>query len=399
VKILVFAHRLELGGTQTNAVELAAALRDRHGHDVVLFATPGPATALVAAKGLRLLPAPDASHHPSAARMSSLRRAVRSEKPDLVHVWDWWQCLEAFYAVHLPWRVPVLVTDMMMELTRVLPKTLPTTFGTPEIVGWAKAAGRRRARLLVPAVDVELNSPEAVDARIFREQWGIQPGEVVLVTVSRLAHWLKSESLIRTIDAVRILGRDLPLRFVIVGDGMVRPQLERLADDTNAWLGRSAVVLTGALADPRPAYAAADIVVGMGSSALRGMAFGKPVVVVGAGGFSSLLARETAETFYHTGIYGRGDGRPDNARLVADIRGLAERPEKLAELGAFSRRFVEQRFSLETVGAQLASYCVDAASDVSGRAAGFVDGLRTAAIYLRERRFWVPSRDPEPRRP
>jgi hypothetical protein len=42
---------------------------------------------------------------------------------------------------------------------------------------------------------------------------------------------------------------------------------------------------------------------------------------------------------------------------------------------------------------------VDAVSDVSGRAAGFVDGLRTAAIYLRERRFWVPSRDPEPRRP
>ena len=38
MKILVFAHHLELGGTQTNAIELAAAVRDRHGHDVALFA-------------------------------------------------------------------------------------------------------------------------------------------------------------------------------------------------------------------------------------------------------------------------------------------------------------------------------------------------------------------------
>ena len=47
MKILVFAHQLEIGGTQTNAVELSAALRDLHGHEVSLFATPGPAVKLV----------------------------------------------------------------------------------------------------------------------------------------------------------------------------------------------------------------------------------------------------------------------------------------------------------------------------------------------------------------
>ena len=39
MKILVFAHHLEIGGTQVNAIEISAALRDLHGHDVVLFAT------------------------------------------------------------------------------------------------------------------------------------------------------------------------------------------------------------------------------------------------------------------------------------------------------------------------------------------------------------------------
>ena len=49
--------------------------------------------------------------------------------------------------------------------------------------------------------------------------------------------------------------------------------------------GRQVVLLTGEIADPRPAYAAADVVVGQGGSALRGMAFGKPLVVVGEGRF------------------------------------------------------------------------------------------------------------------
>jgi glycosyltransferase involved in cell wall biosynthesis len=351
---------------------------------------------LVEEKGLRLHAAPDAAFHPSVARMSALRDAVRRERPDLLHVWDWWQCLEAYYAVYLPMRVPMVVTDMMMELTRVLPRTLPTTFGTPEIVDQARAAGRRRAELLMPAVDVELNSPGAADPQPFRERHGIRRGEITLVTVSRLSEWLKSESLLRTVDAVRTLGRDLPLRFVIVGDGMVRPRLERLANEVNAELGRPAVVLAGALVDPRPAYAAADIVVGMGSSALRGMAFGKPVVIVGGQGFSAPLTPATADTFYYTGIYGRGDDSPGNARLVADIRGLAERSDQLTALGDFSRQFVVRHFSLETVGARLAEYCADAVADVPARHVAVADGLRTAAVYLRERRFWVPSRDPVP---
>ena len=69
------------------------------------------------------------------------------------------------------------------------------------------------------------------------------------------------------------MGRDFPLRLIIVGDGEVRSELNRLAAETNAKLGRTAVVLAGALLDPRPAYAAADVVVGMGGSPLGGMAY------------------------------------------------------------------------------------------------------------------------------
>jgi glycosyltransferase involved in cell wall biosynthesis len=283
----------------------------------------------------------------------------------------------------------------MMTLTRLLPKKLPTTFGTPELVDQAKATGRQRVELLVPPIDVHSNAPGSVDPEPFRKRYGIKDGDITLVMVSRLSEWLKGESLFRTVDVVRILGRDLPLRLVITGEGALRGKLERLADEVNAELGRLAVVLTGALLDPRPVYAAADIVVGMGASALRGAAFGKPVLIVGERGFSAPLTPDTADAFYYKGIYGLGDGGTDNARLAAHIQGLAEQPDQFSTLGDFSRQFVVRNFSLETVSARFAEFCRNAVVEIPRLHVAVVDGLRTAGIYLRERRFLTPSRDPE----
>lgn len=390
MKILIFSHQLEFGGGLVNAIELAAALRDLHGQEVVFFATSGPMAKLVEEKGLRFFPAPAAQFHPSLARMRALREVVRRERPDLLHVWEYYQCLDAYYVEHLLMRIPMAVTGMMMTINRILPKMLPTTFGTPELVDRASAAGRRRVKLLLPPVDVHLNAPNIVDPEPFREQYGIQLGDITLVTVSRLSSLddIKFESLSRTIDAVGMLGRELPLRFVIVGDGEVRTELERLAKNTNAKLGRAAVVLTGALIDPRPAYAAADIVVGMGGSALRGMAFGKPVIIVGARGFSAPFTPETSKSFYYKGMYGVGDDGTDNARLVGDIRELAEHPDQLQALGEFSRQFVLNHFSLEKVSAGFAEFCHFAVANQPRFHIAAADGLRTAAVWARERRFW-----------
>lgn len=392
MKILVYGQNLEIGGCQVNAIELAVALRDIHGYQIVYFASPGPMVELVHKNGLRFVQAPDPLLYPSPARMRALRNTVEREKPDLVHVWDWWQCLDAFYAVYLPLRVPLLVSHMMMDLTRVLPKGLPTTYGTPELRDQARERGRSRSEVLLPPVDVHLNAPNAVDPRTFRDLYGINDDDITLVTVSRLHTLLKSESLVRTIDAIRRLGRDLPLRFVIVGEGDFSSELQRLADETNAELRRPAVILTGPLVDPRPAYAAADIVIGMGGSALRGMAFGKPVLIVGERGFSAPLTPNTAETFYYKGIYGRGDGDAGNDRMVRNIRELAEHPERLPALGEFSREFVVRHFSLEERSYQLAGYCRDALSGVLPVHTAAAEGLRSAAIALCEGKvvpYWL----------
>ena len=116
------------------------------------------------------------------------------------------------------------------------------------------------------------------------------------------------------------------------------------------------MTLVGELLDPRPAYAAADVIVGMGGSALRGAAFVKPVIIVGAKGFSAPLTPRTADYFYYYGIYGNGDNNSSNARMVSDICFFAEAREKLPEFGAFSRQFVLDHFALEKICAQLEAY-------------------------------------------
>ena len=277
----------------------------------------------------------------------------------------------------------MVLSDMVSEgISRFLPKSLPTTFGTPELVDQAIAAGRRRAKLLLPPVDIHLNAPDIVDGQLFREQFGIKNEYLTLVTVSRLTMQLKSESLRRTIDAVGLLGNNLPVQFVIVGDGNARSELEYLAAKTNKELGRTAVILTGELLDPRPAYAAADIVVGMGGAALRGMAFGKPAIVVGEHGFSKPLTPETADWFYYYGIYGRGDGRPSNEQLASDIRAYAEHRDELSVCGGFSRNFVVANFSVEAVCAQLEELFNTTLKDRQQTFDVVADGLRTAAIFF-----------------
>jgi len=378
-----------LGGTTVNAIELAAALRDLHGHEVVFFATPGPLQQMVADHGLKLIPAPVVTRHPSPARMRALRQAIRDEKPDLLHVWETWPSIDAYYAAHLPWGTPMVLTDMQMVLQRVLPKSLHTTFGTPELVRQAQAAGRPHATLLLPPVDTRINAPGRTPSDGFRQQWSVSPAEITLVTVSRLEDSMKGESLTYSLQAVRSLGRELPLRLLVVGDGTARERLARLAAEVNAELGREAVTLTGAMRDPRAAYAAADIVLGMGSSALRALAYGKPLIVLGERGFAMGFTRESAAQFLHTGFYGSGHGAQGADLLAQAIRQFAAQPQpqQLRGLGEFSREFVVQHYSLEVISQQLNDVCVAARAEPKRVPRMVFDALRTTAIYLRERRF------------
>ncbi|CUU58517.1 Glycosyltransferase involved in cell wall bisynthesis [Parafrankia irregularis] len=366
MKILVYPHHLEIGGSQTNAIDLATQLRDAHGHEVVFFGTPGPAAALLHERKIRLLPAPAAFGAPSARMIAALARVVREQRPDVVHAWDWPQCVNALLALGSmgalgPLGVPFAGSDMNnLSVSAHLPKSVPMTFGTEETVDVARSLGHRRLLLLEPPVDTGRDDPDAVDGTVVRKEHGVGADELLVVAVSRLVGWLKLEGLIGGIEAVGELAARYPVRFLVVGSGTAEDDLRRRAAVVNEAAGREVVTVPGPMLDPRGAYAAADIVLGMGGSALRGLAFGKPVLLTGERGFSTVVSEDTVTPLFWRGYYGVGDGTPSD--LAGQLETLLVDAELRARLGGWARDLVLRRYSLEVGGRNLDGFLREAVS-------------------------------------
>ena len=138
------------------------------------------------------------------------------------------------------------------------------------------------------------------------------------------------------------------------------------------------MVLTGRLDDPRPAYAAADIALGLGGSALRAMSFARPLLALGIGGFSRPVTPATVEHFFHEGFYGIGAGDLDPAPLAAQLAELAGDPELRARLGQWSRQLVLDRFSLKQAADTLEDTYARAVRDPVRRGRRHRESLRSA---------------------
>ncbi len=347
MRIVVYPHTMELGGSQLNAIQLAGAVRDR-GHEVIVLSEPGPLVDRVRAMGMEHIEIPADRRRPSPEVIGKLVRLVRDRRVDLVHGYEWPPIVEALVGLGFRRKTPVVGTVMAMSVAPFLPRTVPLAVGTEQIRKAAVAAGHRRVMLLEPPVDTDADNP-SVDGEKFRACYGIEADEVVVAMICRLVPELKLEGLLAACDAVgelALAGRRV--RLIIVGDGLSRDVIAERASRANATVGRQVVLLTGEIADPRPAYAAADITVGQGGSALRGMAFGKPLVVVGERGFSELLTPESAPIFLQQGWYGLG---PGSLGLGAPALRLALEPlvhslDLRQELGGFARQLVLERFSL-----------------------------------------------------
>jgi glycosyltransferase involved in cell wall biosynthesis len=347
MRVVVYPHRLEIGGSQIGAIELAGAV-SALGHEVIVFGQPGGLVERVRDMGLEYVAAPRPRGRPSATVMRALRRLVDARDVDLVHGYEWTTALEAYWGPRAARGVPAMATVMSMAVAPFLPLDMPLIVGTEQIADHERRAGRHAIEVIEPTVDVARNAPGAVDGAAFAAEHGLDPDALTVVCVSRLSPDLKLEGLLAAAEVVGRLAATAPVQLVIAGDGPCRRQVAEAAERANATAGTRAVVLTGELRDPRPAHAVADVCLGMGGSALRAMAFGRPLVVQGERGFWEPLTPDTVSRFLWTGWYGVGDG-PEHgpARLEAHLRELLADPGRRAALGAYARELVERRFSLQ----------------------------------------------------
>lgn len=346
MRIIVCPHELAMGGSQINAIELAAVMNDR-GHDVVVFAPDGVLAEKVAGLGLERVSAPDGTKL-SIAWTRQLIRLAKDRETNLVHTYEWAPSLGAAYGLRSLLGTAQVMTVLSMDVPGFLPADIPLMVGTPEL-----AAGLSRHRnigVMEPPIDTLANRSTNVSAA--RNRWGIGTRELIVSVVCRMTDELdKANGVLSSIDAVDQLAERFPVRLLVVGEGPALGRIRARAASANAQHGRRVIDVVGHMQDPRDAYECADVVLGMGSSILRAMSFSKPVVVQGSQGYWELLTPDTADRFLWSGFYGsQGAGCLD---LLLILERLLGSQALRSEFGTWNRDLVVSRFSLTVAADKL----------------------------------------------
>lgn len=354
-RVLVQINSLALGGTQLNAVDMARAMRE-HGYESILVGprdtVPGGTSLFDVAdeKGVPL----EAFTRPRSTLRGAfdMYRLARRHQADLVHVYGSWTSRPALWGACTFGRRPLVLTIYEMAVD-------DSTLASPSlIVGTEYLHEELESRpsgveLISPPVDVDHDDSAVVDAGDFLRQHGLDVENRRVVMVTRLDEEMKAlgvQQAIAVMATFAASGVDL----VIVGAGDAEARLRRQADALNAELGRTAVVFTGPAADPRAAYAAADVVIGMGGSAARALSFGKPLVVAGENGWFRTFAPETSAALFRNSFWSDEVMEDAVCALEDCLAPLLDDAGLREDLGRFGRAFAVSNFSLDAMAARLA---------------------------------------------
>ncbi|HEY9314839.1 glycosyltransferase family 4 protein [Williamsia sp.] len=353
MRILVHPHLMEIGGSQLNALELADAV-GKAGHDVTVYAPAGELDSVASSMAFDRVVAPPSGTWASVRNIRKLSQVAGSKEFDVVHAYEWGPSIDFTLGPHRATSVPMVTTILSMDVPDFLVRHEPLIVGTAELLA-EQAPTRARTFLLEPPINTDINTPCA-DNSGARRQFGLVPTDIVIAVICRLSTDL--DKVVGVLQAIRVVDRlaeHSAVRLLVIGDGHGLTAVTTAAAEVNLRHDRDVIIVAGGMTDPRPGYEAADIVIGMGSSALKGMAFAKPLVVQGANDFWRLLDESSLPGFLVTGWFGHG-GKGDED-LHAGLSGLIADKELRATLGSFGREVVVSRFSLRrAVDVQLAIY-------------------------------------------
>lgn len=209
-------------------------------------------------------------------------------------------------------------------------------------------SGRTLLAQLSPGVDVDRFTP-AADGAAIRRRHGLGEAPVV-VCVSRLVARKGQDVLVE--GWLQVLARHPSARLLLVGGGPDEAALRRAVDARGL---QGSVVLTGPVdAAELPAhYAAGDVfampcrtrragldVEGLGMVFLEAAACGRPVVAGTSGG---------APEAVQEGVTGYVVDPRSPTAVATTLAGLLDDPDRARAMGAAGRRWVERRWSWDTI--------------------------------------------------
>jgi glycosyltransferase involved in cell wall biosynthesis len=381
---LVRVNDLGLGGTQINAVDFAATAR-QHGVESFLVGyretlpAAGPTLLDVAdERGIpvRVLDEGGAGWRERRRRAAEMIRLADQLEVDLVHVYGTGSARQAYWGPCKFGRRPLVQTVYEMSFYDVIYRRPCLIVGTKYQLEDLEST-RGRVYLISPPVDLMRDAPGASRDMPAPVELANGASRVRLVIVSRLDHAMKAYGVGVAIRAMAQLGRD-DVDLIVVGGGTAETELRELGDSVNRRLDRPAVRFTGPMADPRTAYDRADIVLGMGGSAARGLAFGKALIVIGERGWCATFTPESSASVYRSSFWSPDEVEQPEQRLLSELAPLLENSGTRTALGEYGRAFAESHFGLEQMTERLVAVYRDAL--VSYDRADWIRDLTTEAI-------------------
>jgi glycosyltransferase involved in cell wall biosynthesis len=320
-------------------------------------------------EALSLERAPGAPWRVTAGRLAAL---LQRERPDVLHGYFTPFChlvmasgaamgIDRRYrtSANMPWsarpdaavgRAPSRLFCLKQRCLSRLPRRIVALSGVMREEFLRLGVGTERVVVIHGGVDSDYFTPDnVVGRRRVRSEWGVTDAERVVGFVGRLVP-IKAVDVLLT-AAGQIVRDDSRVRFVIVGDGPLRPALEQQARSLGLE-GRCRFV--GHRTDTRDVLAALDVAAlcsfseGMSNSLLEAMACGCPVAA------SAIPANAEVVLDRDTGLLFAPGDADGCARCLRELLG---EDDLAAEMGRRGRERVKHSFSLERrVAAELDLY-------------------------------------------
>ncbi|MGA9773202.1 MAG: glycosyltransferase [Blastocatellia bacterium] len=180
-----------------------------------------------------------------------------------------------------------------------------------------------------------------------REEFGIRDGEVAIGIVGRLCE-VKNHAMFLD-AAARLSQSDQRARFVVIGDGQLREELQTRARASGI---SEKISFTGFREDAVSLYGDLDVVAltslneGTPLTLIEAMCCGRAIAATEVGGVVDVLGERRADIDGFT-VWDHGVSAPsrDAESFARALRYLIERPELRREMGERGRAFVRARLS------------------------------------------------------
>ena len=399
MKVLRIIARLNVGGPARHVAWLAAGMK-QDGYDTLLVAGVVPPgeddmSYVAAQAGVTPLIIPEMSREISprdAITVWKLFRLMLREKPDLVHthtakagtvgrlaamMYRWLtpgtligkprRCRlvhtyhgHVFHGYYGPARTRLFLMIEKLLARLATDRIIVITAQQRDEINQKFRVGRAEQMAVIPlGIDLSIYSNWKERRERYRGELKTLADEVLVGIVGRLTE-IKNHKLFLEVAALLKKTNGSNIRFVIIGDGHLRPEREKQADELEL---RDEVLFLGSRQDPENFYPALDVVAltslneGTPLSLIEGMANARPVIATAVGGVVDLLGAKVSAQPGRFTIHERGlsVASGDAEGFAKGLDYLIANQSLRRELGERGQEFVSQNYTKERLLADMAA--------------------------------------------